>query len=359
MTADESDVKVADEPEAESSPVSEPEMAAPQESAGDAAPESDAEETDAAPETAVMQEAKPLPEVSSPLDPEEALAIVEHAKTYRVPSDWQGLLFHYVLNNGAPKDKNIRSVARVMEVASTFDHHLWPLELRELVAGQDVLDFGCGATLHGPVFRALGAKTYTGVDAAIDHARKKFRNRRTRTTEPAGFSLADVSRLMPGVSYFRGERVTSIAAFDVILVQSLSHRGIDLEALLQQLHRALRPQGKIWLNHMNFHAWTGHQRAPKSVKSYDESNPDQHALADWRHVSDTPEAILPEFNRIRLPEVRRMIDRLFDVEQWSVVREKKDIDARLTPDVRARLAGYSDIELLTKSVTCIATKKAE
>jgi SAM-dependent methyltransferase len=331
-----------------------------------------AESTDdldlSAPQTAVAEDTAldapldPAPETADgppPLDPDEALGIVESAKAYRVPADWQSLLFHYVLNNGAPKDKNIRSIARIMEAAAQFDHHLWPLELRDLVGGQDVLDFGCGSTLHGPVFRALGAKTYTGVDPAVDHARKKFRSRKTRVAEPAGFSLADVSRLMPGVSYFRGDKVTSVAAFDLVVLQSMSHRAIDIELLLQQLHRALRPQGRIWLNHMNFYSWTGHQRAPKSVKSFDPGDPAQFALADWRHVSDTPAGLEADFNRVRLTDFRRMIERLFDIEQWNVTREKKDVDARLNLDTRTRLAGFSDTELLTKSVVCVASKKAE
>jgi SAM-dependent methyltransferase len=305
-------------------------------------------------------EQDPTPAGPPPMTGEAAAAIVEEAKGYRVPNTWQGLLFHYVLNNGAPKEKNIRSVARVMEVAAAFDHHVWPLELREIVGGRDVLDFGCGATLHGPVFRALGAKTYTGVDRAVDHAKKKFRSRRTKSFENAGFSLADVSRLLPGVSYFRGDRVSSIAAFDVVVMQSVSHRALDLEALLQQLHRALRPSGKLWLNHVNFHSWSGHQRTPKSPSSYNPDVAEQFALADWRHVSDSPESLADaDFNRVRLSEFRRMIDRLFDVEQWTVVREKKIVEDRLTKERRAQLSGYTDADLLTKSVTCIATKKAE
>lgn len=356
----ESDVSVA---EADAQPVPRAaEAEPPAEPAAAATDSPPAPADDAAEETAeetAPPAAAPAPANPSSLTAEAAAAIVEEAKRYRSPDSWQGLLFHYVLNNGAPKDKNIRSVARVMEVAAGFDHHLWPLELRDLTAGKDVLDFGCGATLHGPVFRALGAKTYTGVDRAVDHAKKKFRSRRTKSFESTGFTLADVSRLLPGVSYFRGDRVTSVAAFDVVLMQSVTHRALDLEALLQQLHRALRPNGRLWVNHMNFHSWSGHQRAPKSPGSYNPNNPDEYALADWRHVSAMPESLKQEFNAVRLTEVRRMIDRLFDVEQWSVVREKKVVESRLTREVRDRLPGYTDAELLIKSVTCVATKKSD
>lgn len=314
-----------------------------------------------APETLDGQPSAGPADASGPeaMTPEAAVRIVEEAKAYRTPDTWQALLFHYVLNNGAPKDKNIRSVARVMEVASSFDHHLWPLEIRDLIAGKDVLDFGCGATLHGPVFRALGAKTYTGVDRSLDHTKKKFRSRRTKSFESTGFTFADVSRLLPGVSYFRGDKVASAGAFDVVLMQSVTHRALDLEALLQQLHRALRPNGRLWISHMNYHSWSGHQRAPKAPGSYNPNDPAEYALADWRHVSAMPEELKSEFNAVRLRDVRRMIDRLFDVEQWSVVREKKAVESRLTPEVRAALPGYTDAELLIKSVTCVATKKAD
>ena len=286
--------------------------------------------------------------------------LVQAGLDIRKADSGERLLLRYVINNGAIKERNIPSVTRLFQTVVDLGHIIRPMELKEPAYDRDVLELGCGATLHGVGFRALGARSYTGIDKGIDPTRKRLRSRILKKSVGTQFSLSDAVRLIPGVSYIRGEGVSSNEAYDLALLSSATYSDQDLERTFSQLHRALRRGGDLWFTHQNFYSWSGHNGGPKHIGAYDCNNEEHKINMDWGHTlfSPPPEhRFSTEFNRIRLPELRQIVDRYFEVIQWTPTMEKAAIRERMKPVLRKKLSGFSEVELMTKSVVCYARRR--
>lgn len=289
----------------------------------------------------------------------ELLPLVQKASEVRRATTAEALLFNYVVANGAPKERNLPSFIRLFRGAVALDHCELPLQLKSFCHDRDLLHLSCGQSLNCVVFRALGARTYTGVDESISLVRKKFRSRSSKETVDLGLSLSDVTRLMPGITFLKSDRISLADAFDGVVLQG-AHRILDLERTFAQLHRALRPRGQIWFSHDNFYAWGGHQGDPKNPSQYDPSDEAQKAFVDWGHVNFAPpegHRFRTSLNRMRIIDLRRIVDTYFEVEQWKEVPDRSSIPPRLTPEIRKKLKGYTEQDLLTKQVICRATKR--
>ncbi|MFN6998798.1 MAG: class I SAM-dependent methyltransferase [Elioraea tepidiphila] len=292
--------------------------------------------------------------VRETIPPPELAAL---ALRMRQPATAEALLFDYVFHGASPKPRHIPSLMRIFEQVVALGHVAWPLELRGMCLGRDVLDFGCGSTLYGAAFRALGAKTYTGVDRALEPGRKKFRSRLLKKTVDLPFSLADVSSVIPGISYLRADAVTSREAWDVALLQSVTHQLENPGETIAQIARALREDGQIWILHENYYAWGGHQQAPTTPSAYDPGKPEHRARVDWRHVVPDPPEAAPRRMPLRIGGLREIVSRHFEISKWEEVPDRSAMRARLTDEVRGRLVGYSDAELLTRQVVCVGRKR--
>ena len=315
--------------------------------------------TSAAPD---HQDVAPAPDSSSKTSAaqliSELVPVVQKATEVRRASTPEALLFNYVLSNGAPKERNLPSLQRLFRGAVDLGHCEFPLQLKSFCQDKDLLHLACGQSLNCVVFRALGARSYTGVDENVSLVRKKFRSR-TKETVDLGLSLSDVTRLMPGITFLKSNRITLADAFDAIVVAGV-HRIADLEGTFAQLHRALRPRGQIWFSHDNFFAWAGHQGEPKNPGRYDPGNEAHRQFVDWGHVTfDPPEdhRIRTSLNRMRIADLRRIVDTYFEVEQWKEIPDRPPIPSRLTTEVRRKLKGYTDQDLLIRQVVCRATKR--
>lgn len=289
----------------------------------------------------------------------ELLPLVQQAAEVRRAATAEALLFNYVMVNGAPKERNLPSLMRLFRGAAELDHCELPLQLKAFCHNRDLLHLLCGQSLSCVGFRALGARTYTGVDESISLVRKKFRSRTTKEMVDLGLSLSDVTRLMPGISFLKSNRISLSEAFDGVVVQGV-HRIIDLESTFAQMHRALRPQGQIWFSYDNFYSWSGHQSGPKSPSHYDPQNESHRAFVDWGHINfAAPEGhrFQTSLNRTRIVDLRRIVDTHFEVEQWKEIPDRSSIPPRLTQAIRTKLKGYTDQDLLTKRVICRATKR--
>lgn len=288
------------------------------------------------------------------------MSLVDQAAAVRKADSAEALLFNYVLSNGKPKDRHLPSLMRLLRGAVEMGYHAWPLELKSLYQGKDVLHLGCGQSLHCVAFRALGAHSYTGVDESLQLTKKKYRSKLAKETVDLGLSLVDVTRLLPAVTFLRSDRIGLNEAFDLVVVPSSVHRMLDLEASFEQLHRTLRSRGQIWFVYENFYSWAGHQGEPKSPAAVDPKNPEHKKYVDWKHVrfDPPPDHRFHSFNRVRIGELRRVVDRYFEVEQWKEVPDRSSILARLTPTIRKSLRGFTEQDLLTKQVICRATKRS-
>ncbi len=298
-------------------------------------------------------QAEPATPAKSPAE------LVAQALATKRAATADALLTNYVLNNDPPKDRNLATVMRVFETTVELGHVEWPRSLQSLVRDRDVLDFRCGATLHGVAFRALGARSYTGVDKSLDPTSRRLRNRILKKTEKMAVSQSDAARVIPGLSYMRADDIMSEGIYDVILLRSVTQSLPDLEGTIARLARALRSNGEIWFLHENFYAWGGHQGAPKNPKAIDPDNPDQVAMADWGHVLFAAPADhrLSAFNRVRLPELRQLFNRHFGMHKWQAIPERQSVIDRLTPQRHKALIAYQSDELLTRQVIGIGRKR--
>lgn len=286
------------------------------------------------------------------------LALSNEALEIRRAATAEALLFNHVLHNGAAKERNLPSLLQLFRAVIDLGQAAWPAELRPLYQNRDVLHLGSGQTLYCAAFRALGASSYTGADANIDVLRKKFRHRASRQTVDIGISLSDAMRLIPAMSFVTEEDLGS-EKFDLVLLQSVTHKLPDLETTLARLQQALRDGGQVWFLHENFYAWGGHQGEPRNPAAYDPENPQHREFADWAHVTfDPPEGhrFRTSLNRVRLGDLRKAVEANFEIEQWKEVPDRPAVAERLTPDIRDRLEGYSEQELLTRQIVCVARK---
>jgi SAM-dependent methyltransferase len=303
--------------------------------------------------------AAPDQQTAGHVDTNRLQAIIEQANEIRKAASAEALLFNYVLGNGAPKERHVASVMKVMQAAVSLGYQGWPIEIKNLVGRRDLLHVDCGATLYGPVFRALGATSYTGIDNKLTPTRKKFRSRLEKKTIETGFSMVDVMRLIPGLSYMQTDEIVFREAFDLALMQAVTHTTTSVQSLFAQIHRSLRPNGEIWFMHENFYGWSGHQANPRHPSKYDPEDAEQAAMVDWGHISfqAPPGHRLNSFNRISLTELRKITNTYFEVSQWNEIPERSNVKERLTPQLQAKLSAYSERDLMTKQVICRAVKR--
>jgi SAM-dependent methyltransferase len=99
-------------------------------------------------------------------------------------------------------------------------------------AGADVVDVGCGGGVYSRAWHELGAATVTGIDSSdpiLDEARR---------------SHAD----LPGMT-FRGGDATATgladASADVVFERALIHHVADLQPVVVEAARVLRPGGSL------------------------------------------------------------------------------------------------------------------
>jgi SAM-dependent methyltransferase len=122
--------------------------------------------------------------------------------------------------------------------ADTLEFFLQHASLKEILAGRQVLDIGCGAGGKTLFYAAQGAAMVYGVDvveryaaAAHELARAKGLQDRFR------FVLADAAALPFGPD-----------SFDVIIMNDAMEHVDKPLAVLQECYRVLRPGGRLYVN---------------------------------------------------------------------------------------------------------------
>jgi SAM-dependent methyltransferase len=276
----------------------------------------------------------------------------------------EGLLLSYLSHQAQVPNKRLVGLLATFETAIELGHNIWPAQVRELVVGQDVLDFGCGNTFYGVVFRAVGAKSYLGVDRELDLHTRQYRSRRNKGFQKARLSVADAIAHVPRIRYEQCQSLDFSDKFDVVLMHTVTEHLMDIDQTFSSLRKALRSNGVLWFLHDNFYSWAGHHGEPSSRASFDPDNAEHLQLADWAHL-DASGGRNGNYwrerglNRIRLDELRDATERHFAIESWQEIPVSSKYRDRLTPEIRAtRGSGCSDRELLTQHVICLARTQA-
>jgi SAM-dependent methyltransferase len=246
-----------------------------------------------------------------------------------------------------------------LRAAVEFDFVHWPKRVHRWVEGRSVADIGCGHGAYSLGFVIAGAGSYVGIDKVVDLTSTVARNKLRR--EEANFvaAPADIQARFSQVSILAGafEDVAQDATFDTLLMHNVTEHLMDIEAVFDGLDRMMRPGARLIFVHHNFYGWNGHHMAPASLADLEEDDAEQAKYYDWRHIRFEPPAdhfIATGLNRIRLAELRALVERRWTIEAWDERRSPPQVLARMTPEIRASLAEFDDDELEINAVFVVA-----
>jgi SAM-dependent methyltransferase len=228
---------------------------------------------------------------------------------------------------------------------------------KDLWAGKRILDVGMGTGLHSIGYIENGAISYVGVDPIVGEDKIfDFRSRDNASIpqyHAFPFSVADIERMYPNIHLYKGiveDRTRDIRKhkLDFGMLTAVSEHLRNPAEAFRAVWELLQPGSYVWINHCNYYSWTGHHRPPRSVASWDKTSPEHNQNVDWKHLEPTHWGYTnPNFNRIRLEDIKVVISKYFDIVDWTVLVEALP---RLTPQIRKKWKKYSLEELLGQHI---------
>jgi len=228
---------------------------------------------------------------------------------------------------------------------------------KDLWRGRRILDIGMGGGPHSISFIEGGAEAYVGVDPLVgtDHVRD-FRNLKDPSI-PAyhafDFTTQDIMRIYANIKLYKGllEDVSAEVRankVDVAMMAAVTEHLEQPYHVIRAIWESLDRDGLLWISHCNYYSWTGHHRSPRDVASWKRDDPEQAKHVDWRHLEPThPDYSNRNFNRVRVQDLRDIINKYFEIIEWTVSVEGL---ARLTPDLRHKWRKYTLDELLGQNI---------
>lgn len=233
------------------------------------------------------------------------------------------------------------------------------------ISGQRILDLGCGNGFYGPIYLLLGAAHYTGFDYKLSLYSPIVRDYRTWSSKDLGTAARELGcRFRGRISLYQGDwrALSGDSRFDLVAMYLVTEHLIEIEDAFDWIRGHLVEGGRLVFLHHNFACWNGHHQVPRSIDEIDESSEEQVKYLDWNHLRYRPkpdEYVARKLNRIRLDNLRAMTEDRFSVQTWVENRtDQKRGASRLTPRILASLPDYTERELLTQSVHCVAVKES-
>lgn len=149
------------------------------------------------------------------------------------------------------------------------------------------------------------------------------------TWKKATVELADLTRL-----HFVEKR------FDVVMCVDHLHQAPDVNGLLAEAARVLKPGGLFLTNIKPFSSFSGGFTT---------------AAEPWGHLRDGSAEKGPVLNRWREYQFHEALEKRFRLEQWRTVQDEA-AEAKLTPILQAEFAEYSPEELTRQQIVVVARK---
>ncbi|MEZ0579718.1 class I SAM-dependent methyltransferase [Nocardioides sp. MH1] len=257
----------------------------------------------------------------------------------------------------------------LVDLSARFGYLTWPRRIREHVRGRSVLDVGCRFGGFGMGFLVAGATSYVGVDPMLDLDSTRARDKRRRAWGDMGITPRQISEQLPALRSVRGavEDGAVDGTFDTIAMHNVTERLHNLDDVLVGLTKLCHRDTRLVLLHHSFYGWSGHHQAPVQPEQLDEDDPRHQLVYDWRHINAVPDLaddhpMIRVLNRIRLDDLRSMIEQHFDVERWDEIPSRQQALDRLTPEVLARVRetvpDITERELSTNTVLVVARPKS-
>jgi ubiquinone/menaquinone biosynthesis C-methylase UbiE len=132
-------------------------------------------------------------------------------------------------------------------------------------------------------------------------------------------------------------------SFDVVLCLNYLQHAPDVDSLLAETARVLKPAGLLLADIRPYPALTGAFQAPDSA-------------SPWSHVRQSFYDPSLALNQWRERQYQATFEKYFTVEQWRTEQDEEAI-ALITPETQAELADYSKEELTRKEIVVLAKKR--
>lgn len=271
----------------------------------------------------------------------------------------------------------------LFETAAKFGYAKWAYSNRNLIAGRDVLDVGCGAGLDSLGFLLFGAKSYRGIDPSYSSTSSEYEKydppfsahnqsvkNRNGIRDIGGFlplekfpmSVADISKHQTNIEIDRSSLSILNDAnktFDLISMNCVTEHLISIETDFDHMARMLRKGGRLAFLHHNFYSWNGHHLAPKNPDFFRPDNAAQLAVADWGHLSadfgDPEHYFNIGLNKITLSELQVLVERRFRIVTWrETVMDYGRFRGALASKLLSENPHLDERDFLVKKVYCVA-----
>jgi SAM-dependent methyltransferase len=233
--------------------------------------------------------------------------------------------------------------------------------------GLQVLDVGCGKSYWLSLLLAADGARAVGVDTEQVENRRdlaKYRhimraNGLERTLRTAAwdvlFAKGYYRELTRAVGCSLPHELVQLHVYDGVHLPlpdasvdlAVSHEVFehiaDVPAVLSELARVLRPDGRIYIY---IHSFTSLSGGHHIAWKHPDTRPSR-VVAPWDHLRQRKHANIPSWlNGLREHEYRAMFEKAFEIDEWRVIAEEGR--ALLTNDIRKELSHYSERELLSK-----------
>jgi len=268
--------------------------------------------------------------------------------------------------NGVTPQSLYEYCPKLLQLAEDFQYIHWPFQIRNYVQGKDIVDLGCGKSLHAIGYLMCGVRSYTGLDPIVELDRDMFKDTRIareKNFRPIGWTPRKISRRLPRIRY-RQSLIGDLKGYerwDVLIMHNVSEHLMQIENVWKEIPGHLREDGILLFSHPSFYSWSGHHMSPRSIHDIDPNDPEQKRYMDWAHLTydpTWPDTIVKFQNRIRLHELKALTEKYFEILEWEPIPStEKEGAGRWNDAILAKHPEFTKEELLTHRVFCIARKK--
>lgn len=230
-----------------------------------------------------------------------------------------------------------------------------------------VLDVGCGKTYWLSLLLAADGARAIGVDTEVVAAQPSLakyreirkRNGVDRMLRTAAWDLlfargyygeleSQLGKPLPHKavelkSYDGVHLPLADNSVDLVVSHEVFEHVADVRAVLAEIARVLKPDGRIYIYIHNFTSLSGgHHIAWK----HPDTQPSR-VVAPWDHLRARRHCDIPSWlNGLREADYRKLFAHYFEIEEWRhTATEGRPL---LSDEIRRELADYSESELLTK-----------